>query len=148
MFYFFKKINYLQRMIFPASTPLQDSNFTFRFWACYQQLGSKRFFSLFRMTTETIWRVFMIKVHTPFSNSAYQISLSYFGKRFQSQSFWLTFSEIIDRCSMKFQMFSDFAIIGKKSKKEHLKDTGLRMRACDCQHKTGTLSPNTFRFVL
>lgn len=90
----------------------------------------------------------MIKVHAPFSNNAYQISLFYFRKWFQSQSFWLTFSEIIDRCSMKFQMFSDFAVIGKKSNKEHLKDTGLRMRTYDCQHETRTLSPNMFRFVL
>lgn len=90
--------------------------------------------------------VFMIKVHAPFSNGAYQISLFYIKKCFQSQSFF-TFSDIKD-CDMKFQMFSDFAIIGKKSKHKHLKDTGLWMRSYDYKHKTRTLSLNTFRFVL
>lgn len=60
----------------------------------------------------------------------------------------VTFSEIIDHGCVKFQMFSEFAIIRKKSKHEHLKDTGLWMRGCDSQPQTRTLSPNVFRLVL
>lgn len=49
---------------------------------------------------------------------------------------------------MKLQMFSDFAVIRDKDKHEHLKDTGLRMRDYNSQHKTKTLSGDMFKFVL
>lgn len=121
---------------------------------CFQissLLSTTRFKEILFIVQNDNWNnleVFVIKVHALFSNSAYKISLFYFRKWFQSQGFWLTFSEITDHGCRKFQMFSGFVIIGKKNKQEHLKDTGLWMRSYDCLHKTRTLSSNMFRFVL
>lgn len=73
------------------------------------------------------------------SATANQISLFYVKKWIQGQIFKLS-NIFWNHSCMKLQMFSDFAIIGKKNKHEHLKDIGLWMRDYSYQHKTKTLS--------